>query len=185
MHRFKGHRLPERNRRALDEASTFTNGRLLVDFERGEHIVKLVPPCAVETSRIRPVAMQLYNPLIGYSRSLMQAVDVLRDDARDSSLRDEMRNRPMASIGFRLRHSFINRDLPSPRFAPRFFRGNELAKVDWLILGPDAAGASEVGNSGFSANARAGEDDRSLALSEHLSQFANQISFAHEELRTQ
>ncbi len=88
----------------------------------------------------------------------MKAVDVLSDHARDFALRDETRDRAMATIGLGLGDGFVDGDLSPPRFAPRFFRGYEFAEVDWLVFSPDAAGASKVGDAGFGADARAGED---------------------------
>ena len=103
----------------------------------------------------------------------MQAVDVLRDDARGFALRDEMSDCAMASIGLRLRDCFIDGDLSTPRFSSRFVRRHELAKVDWLVPGPDAARASEVRYAGFSADARAGEDYGVLAYGKHIFQLVD------------
>lgn len=114
--------------------------------------------------------MKLDYLFIRNARSLMKAVDVLSDHARDFALRDQMSDRAMASIGLGLGDSFVDGDFSAPRFASCFFRGYELAKVDWLVFSPDAAGASKVGNAGFGADARAGEDDRAAALGKKCSQ---------------
>src|SRR5207244_12169339 len=99
----------------------------------------------------------------------MEPVDVLRDDAGDFALRDELRDCAMAAIRLGSRDSLVDGNLSPPRFSSRFFRRDELAKVDWLISGPDAARASEVRYAGFSADARAGEDRGAFACGKHLS----------------
>src|SRR3989442_15845685 len=105
-HRLERHWLAERNRRALDEAAAVAKRRLLVRLERGEDLGKLVSLRAIQTRRVSPVPVKLDYLLICNARSLMQAVDVLSDDARDFALHDQMRDRAMTAIWLRLRDRF-------------------------------------------------------------------------------
>ena len=105
----------------------------------------------------------------------MQAVNVLSDHTADPSLIDQMSDRPVASIGFGRGYGFIDRDLAAPCFSPHLFRSEEVAEVDWLVFGPEASGASEVGDSGFGADSCAGEDSGAAALGEHSLQLVNTL----------
>ena len=67
-------------------------------FESREQIAEFVPLGTLKTSRVGSVAVKLNYFFLGNAGSLMQAVDVLSDDARDFTLRDEMRDRAMPSV---------------------------------------------------------------------------------------
>jgi hypothetical protein len=81
----------------------------------------------------------------------------------------------MTTVRLGLRDSFVNRDLSAPRFLPSFFRRHKLAKVDWLILSPNAARTSKIRYAGFRAHARAGEDDDATARIKQRSQVFNKL----------
>src|SRR5688572_21803720 len=107
--------------------------------------------------------MQLYHLFVRYSRSLVQAVDVLSDYARDASLCHELSDCSVTAVWFRFRDRLVDGDLPPPGLSTRFLRREEFAKVDWLVFCPNAAGTAEVRYSRFGADACAGEDDYPLA----------------------
>src|SRR5262249_32775209 len=143
---------------------------LFVQPERREDLGELIPLRAVETRRVSPVAVKLDDLLVGDAGALMQAVDVLSDDARDFSLLDQMRDRAVTAIRLCLCHGLVNGNLSTPRLTPRFFGRHELTKVDWLILAPEPTRAAKVRYSGFCADTCAGEGYGSFALNDQLAQ---------------
>src|SRR5262245_50942632 len=105
----------------------------------------------------------------------MQTVDVLRDDVSRLPSPDEFGDRAVAAIRFGLLKCLVRRDFAPPGLAAHVNGGNEVAKLDRLILCPEPAGAAEVGYAGLGAHASAGENADAAALLNHLAELFNQI----------
>ena len=118
--------------------------------------------------------MKLDHFLIGNAGELMQPVDVLGDDAGDLALGNEMRDCAMSAVWLSLLEHLFEGQLAAPSLATHVFPRKKVIKVDRLIGGPEAAGAAEIGNPGFGADAGAGKDDDSAACFEKLGQVVDQ-----------
>ena len=89
----------------------------------------------------------------------MQPVDVLGDDRRRRAAADQFRDGAMAAIGRGGAKGLLHRKAAPPGFAPRLLRGEKIGEIDRRHPGPDAAGAAEIGDARFGADAGAGKDD--------------------------
>src|SRR5712691_10099521 len=98
-HGVLGHGLAERHGRGLDVAAAVgAIGRPAVRFiERAPDPVELIALGAVETGRVRGIAVQLHHAVVRHAGSLVQVVDVLRDDARRLAGAEEARQGAMTA----------------------------------------------------------------------------------------
>src|SRR5258708_2980377 len=76
-------------------------------------------------------------------------------------------DRTVAGIGLGRLEKLLHLEAATPGLAPRLLRGEKLIEIDRRHLGPNAAGAAEIGDAAFGADAGAGEDDDTLRLGEH------------------
>ena len=111
--------------------------------------------------------MQFDDPVVGDPGGLVQPVDVLGDHRGDLAAANEFGDRAMASVRRRGAKRFFHRKAPPPGFAPRLFRGEKIGEIDRRHARPDAAGAAEIGNSGFGADPGTGEDDGAVRPRDH------------------
>src|SRR5262249_39110366 len=129
-----------------------------------------------QTGGIGGVAVKLYYLLVGDSRSLMQSVNILGDDAAGLALVHQMGDRPMPAIWLGAREGFVSPNLAPPGLSAHLLGGKKVAEFDRLVFGPDTAGASEIGYSGLGADAGAGENHRATARGEHVAEFGDRMS---------
>ena len=94
----------------------------------------------------------------------MQPVDVLGDDGADLAAPHQRVDGAVAAIGLGAAESVLHRKAAPPGLAPRLLGGEELVEIDRRHLRPDAAGAAEIGDAGFGADAGAGEHDGAARL---------------------
>ena len=107
----------------------------------------------------------------GHAGILVQVVDVLRDDAAGalpSSI--SSRHCMVAAVRLRADPAVAIVEAAAPGLATRLFGSDEILEVDRLHPCPDAAGAAEVGDAGFGADARAGEEQSAAARIEQRAQ---------------
>jgi hypothetical protein len=141
--------------------------RRAVVLERDAQIGDLVARAAIEARRVGRVAVQFDDLVLRNSGGLVQPVDVLGDHRRDLAAPHQRIDRAMAAVGERRPEDLLHREAPPPGFAARLLRGEELAEIDRRHLRPDAAGAAKIGDSGFGADAGAGEHDGAARRSDH------------------
>ena len=82
-------------------------------------------------------------------------------------------DRAMAAVGLRGAKGLLHREAAPPGLAARLLRGEEIGEVDRRHLGPDAAGAAEVGDARFGADAGAGKDDGAARFVDHAGEFGD------------
>ena len=82
----------------------------------------------------------------GMPEVLVQPVDVLGDDRRDLAAPHQRVDRAVAAIGLGRLEDVLHLEAAAPGFAPRLLGGEELVEIDRRHLGPDAAGAAEIGD---------------------------------------
>ena len=92
----------------------------------------------------------------------MQSVNVLRDDSRAFSFADKFLDSAMAAVRFRHFHRFVGFDFAPPCLSAHFFGIHEVLKIDGFEFVPDAAGTSEIGDSGICADSRSGKYNNSV-----------------------
>ena len=126
--------------------------------------VELVARAAIEAVRVGRVAVQFDDAIPGDAGGLMQPVDVLGDDRRRRAAADQRSDRAMAAVGRRGAKGLLHRKAPAPGLAARLLRGEKIGEIDRRHLGPDAAGAAEIGDARFGADAGAGKDDGAARL---------------------
>ncbi|HEV3005908.1 MAG TPA: hypothetical protein VGX78_15685, partial [Pirellulales bacterium] len=95
---------------------------------------------------------------------LVQTVDVLRDDGGQAACGLPPGERLMAGIRPGSGEIAVGLGLLAPVLVPRFAAGQKCIEVDRLVLGPHAAGRTEIGNSALGARAGAGERNRNFRL---------------------
>ena len=99
--------------------------------------------------------MQLHDPAA--ARVLMEAVDVLGDDAEQPCLGFEARQRRVGRVGPGPREVGVRLLLVTPVALPRLRAAAELLDRHRAVATPDPPGAAEVRHVGGSADAGAGE----------------------------
>ena len=95
------------------------------------------------------VSVDLDEGLGGLAGTLMQAVDVLGDQAGQPPLPRQIGQRPVASILLGAGEIGIHPEAPPPILQPRLLGCDELLVGDRCHPAPDSARAAEVGNAGF------------------------------------
>ena len=90
----------------------------------------------------------------------MKSVDVLGDHGRGGAALDQGGNRAVPAVGSGLENRIVGGELLPPVAAALFGGGEEVGELDRLDFRPQAAGAAEIGNPRFGADAGAGEDHR-------------------------
>jgi hypothetical protein len=114
--------------------------------------------------------MKFHDPIICETRSLMQVVDILRDDPAMPAGFEPFLNGLVPCIGFRACHH-ITIEFSPPRLSSSFFRTHEILELDGLNFVPQAsAGAAKVGNSRLGTDTCSGEKNGVLALAKQGSQ---------------
>src|SRR6516225_11855154 len=72
---------------------------------------------------------------------------------------NELGDGTVAAVRLRIAPGVVGLEAPPPGFAPGFLGGQKIRKIDRRHLGPDPAGATEIGDPRLRANARTGEHD--------------------------
>src|SRR5205085_9465818 len=138
-HRVFGHRLAERDGGSLDR---FVAGRAIrrvaASFEAPLDPAKIVIPAATDATRIRSVAVELYDMLGGEPRHLMQIVDILGDDGRNLAGPVQRSQRAMTASRPRLRKHRLHGETPPPRLCPGIRTGHEFVERDRAVTGPQS-----------------------------------------------
>jgi len=124
--------------------------------------------------------VQFDDPVVANAGSLMQTVDVLGDHRLDLVAAHQLGDGAMAPIGGGGAKRFLHREAAAPRLASRLLRGEKIGKVDRRHPGPDPAGAAEIRNSRFGADAGAGEYDGAVRAG---NQFGKRADFRIERHR--
>ncbi len=123
---------------------------------------------ALEAARVGGISVQFDHPVLGNAGGLMEAVDVLGDDAGTDSCVHQVGEGPMASIGRGRGEHGVRGDLPTPALAAHLLGGQEVAKVDGLHLVPDAPRATEVRDPRFGGNPGSSEGGHARAALDGL-----------------
>ena len=89
----------------------------------------------------------------------MQTVDILGDNRGGRAAADEFGDGTVAAVRLCVAPGVIGLEAAAPSFAPGFFRGEKIRKIDWRHLCPDPARAAEIGDPELGADAGTGEDD--------------------------
>lgn len=142
-----------------------------IGLEGFDDWAEFVTASAVEAFRVGRIAVEFDHFIVGDARGLVETVDVLGDHVGDFAGLRKRRDDAVATIGCGRSDSLFGADLSAPGFATHLFRGEEVVEHNRLILVPDPAGAPEIRNAGFSAYARAGEDDGLSGLIDYSSKF--------------
>ena len=79
----------------------------------------------------------------------------------------------MAAIGCGGAKGFLHRKAAAPGFAPRLLRTQKIGEIDRRHPGPDAAGAAEIGDAQFGADAGAGKDDGAARVGDQSAKFGD------------
>ena len=109
-------------------------------------------------------AVELDQTAVRSAGELVQAVDILRDQAEQLTALFEFAYRLMADVGLDGFEKLVGGFLELPVLHPRGFAGEKILEQHRLVFCPDAAGAAEVGHAGFGADAGAGEKNQLLRL---------------------
>ncbi len=123
---------------------------------------------AIEAAGVGGVAVQLDDLPVGNARFLVQAVDVLGDDASRRPAPHQHLDGAVAAARFRFADGVLTGEFSPPRLAAHLLGGNEVLELDGTIAVPDTAGAAVVGNARFGADAGAGEHHGAAAVFDRL-----------------
>src|SRR5690348_8232437 len=134
------------------------------------HPGELIAPGAIETGRVRRIAVQLDHLLGRNARSLMQVVDVLRNDCRSLARTMERRKGTMPPAGTSCGKLGVHGEAPAPRLVTRLLARHELVEGNRPVLCPHAAGRAEIRNAAFGRDARPGERYDSPGVRDQLAQ---------------
>ena len=158
-----GQRLAEGHRgRLQDPAAAVALRHLAPGREPGLDLVRGPLRAAAQARHAAGVAVQLeHEPA---ARVLVQAVDVLGDDAAQPARALRRRQRPVRRVGLRARDVGVGLLAVVPVPPPRLRVGDELLEGNRLEAAPDAARRPEVGHPGRGAHARPRERERALRL---------------------
>src|SRR6185437_14654456 len=85
----------------------------------------------------------------------------------------QFRHRAVAAVRCGLAQDRLHFETPPPGLPARLVRAHEIGEVDGRDLGPDPAGAAEIRNAGFRADARAGEHHDAPRGFDHATEFFN------------
>jgi hypothetical protein len=152
--------LTERDGGRLDDAAAgAANGQRAACEKDLADGLEFVAGAALEAGGIGGVSVQFDHLLGGDARFLVQPVDVLGNDGAGRAAPYQFRNRFVTPVGLGRGNGLVAVELSRPVLAPGVGRFHELAEVDGTVTLPDSAGASEIGDSGFGADAGAREDD--------------------------
>src|SRR5437763_4973677 len=125
------------------------------------------------------IAMELDDALVGDAGGLVQTVDILRDHGSGGAAADELRDGAVTAVRGRCAKGLLHCKTPSPSFAPRLLRGEEIRKVDRRHTGPDPAGAAEIGNARLGADACSGKDDGAARPRDRSGELGNIWIYGH------
>lgn len=124
-----------------------------VDFVRIERLA--TNEALDETIR----AVELDDLFIGDAGQAVKAVDVLRDETEQLVALFEIPDRIVTDVRLYFLVKIVGLLLELPVPDPCGFAGHEFIEIDRLILRPDSSGTSEIRDTGFRADAGAGEKD--------------------------
>lgn len=142
----------------LHQAAALRTGRDLLGFlVLFHHRVDRFAGEAVQAADFPRRAVHFQN--IMAARQLVQAVNILRDHASQSSTRFPAGQSLVGNIGFRSGEIAVRDCFLSPVFLPGFGAAEEFVEVDRLRLRPDATGRAKIGDTAFGTDTRAGEGD--------------------------
>jgi hypothetical protein len=102
-------------------------------------------------------AVKLDYLFVRHSRQAVKPVDILRDKAEQLASCLKITDGVVADVWFHVFIKLVGFLLHLPVTDARGFAGKKFIEVDRLVPGPDAAGAAEVGDSGFRADPRSGK----------------------------
>ena len=172
LHRLDGHRLAERDVRRFQKTAAVIASRSgqflaprLVDMGR------LVMLAALKAGNVAIGAMKLDQFCLGSAGELVQAVDVLSDQAEQLAALLKFADRVMSEIRLYRLEKLVGRFFELPMLHTRRFAGEKILKEHRLIFRPNAAGAAEVRHAGLRADAGAGEKDDRPRLSQPCCKF--------------
>ena len=107
-------------------------------------------------------AMELDQPRVRSAGELVQAVDILRDQAEQLAALFEFADRLVADVGLDGLEELVGGFFELPMLHPRGFTGEKILEQHRLIFRPDSSGAAEVRHAGFRTDAGAGEKNQRL-----------------------
>lgn len=108
--------------------------------------------------------MQLNDPIIGDTGILVEVVHVLRNNRTHLAFADQVGDGDMPGIGLGIQQCLPVLEPTLPGLSPDLLGVDEVLEVDGLDLGPQAIGTSEIGNTGFGADAGTRENHCTSAI---------------------
>lgn len=172
LHRLHGHRLAERNVRRFQKTAAVIAGRSGQFFvPRLVDVGRLVMLAALKAGNMAIGAMKLDQLCFGSAGELVQAVDVLRDQAEQSAALLKFADRVMSEIRLYRFEKLVGRFFELPMLHTRRFAGEKILKEHRLIFRPNATGTAEVRHAGLRADAGAGEKDDRPRLTQPCCKF--------------
>src|ERR1700724_3273507 len=149
-HRVFRHRLPERDGRCLYRlVANGAVGRTTALFEAPLDPWQVVRLSAADAAGVGGVAVKLDDMFGRKSRYLMQIVDVLGDDGGNLAAPVQRSQRAMTASRPRRGEGRLHRKAPPPCLIPGIPAGDEFIERNRTVAGPQSAGGTEIGNSGF------------------------------------
>jgi hypothetical protein len=109
------------------------------------------------------------------ARLLVQSVDVLGNHGNDFPGSFQTGQGTMPVIRLRTFQLVVALPLHSPVLTASVRTVQEILEQDWLIPAPDPAGAPEIGNAAFRANARPGEGYRMAGFGQEMGDLCNGV----------
>src|SRR5262249_42339906 len=131
---------------------------------------QLVTLTALETGRVGGVAMQLDDVIRRDAGSLMEIVNVLRNQARHLARAIETRDRSMAAAGLRPTELVLHGEPAAPGLVPHLLVRHEGVERDRLHLRPDPAGRTKIRNATLGGDPCPGEWDDRLGLLDQIAE---------------
>src|SRR2546430_4367357 len=140
-HRLFRHRLSERDGGGLDRF--VADGAVGRAADYGEAVLdpgKIVSLSAADAAGVSGIAVELDDVLGCETRSLMQIVDVLGDDARNLAGPVERGQRAVAASRLCCGECRFHREAPPPCFVPGVRTGDKFVECNRTVAGPQSAG---------------------------------------------
>src|SRR5262249_35939164 len=104
--------------------------------------------------------------LLWRSGSLMQAVNILRDDGLNAPQRLQARDRSMGGIRLRVPEVRPCLQLVVPIFDALGLASQKVLEVNGLLFGPHAVGPAKIGDAAAGGNPRTGEHQNAMGGSQ-------------------
>ncbi len=160
-----GQRLAKRDGGVFESAAAGgAIGDTVLGNELGDEWLDVEAGVAIEASGLAGRAMEFEHAAA--AGELMEAIDVLRDNAADAAGGFPLGKCEVANVRLGGRELGVHFALLAPVLVAAVGTFHEFVEVDGAILRPDATGRAEVGDAALGADARAGEDDGGIGVGE-------------------